>query len=292
MRKYNLKLIILSLLLAGLTIFILLYFSIQREAEMMEKIHLSNPIEKDFFETAFKFNKKDLDLSNVEVVAGIIPHHLLAADLIAEFFYNLRFKEYEAIILLGPNHFNAGDSDIIISGYDWQTPYGILECDKDFYEKILQLDGVGNEEEVFRNEHSINSEVSFIKRIFPEAKILPIILKRTVSAEYGELLAKEFFELSEYKNILVIASVDFCHYKDSLFCQQADQESIAAINSFGFDEIYDLEIDSPASIYILLEFSRLNVARFELLNNSNSALLANKPELEYSTSYVTGYFTK
>jgi len=72
----------------------------------------------------------------------------------------------------------------------------------------------------------------------------------------------------------------------------ANTYGIEAINRFDFNKIYGLDIDSPASIYTLLKFSQLSGAKFELLNNSNSAILANNQDLEITTSYVTGYFTK
>lgn len=292
MRKFNLKSnisAVLGLCLAGLIIFGIFYFY---QNKLSENIHLSSPIELDFFETAFKFNKKGFYSSNKDIVAGIIPHHLIAADLVAEFFYNLRDKEYETVILIGPNHFNSGDSDMIVSQYNWQTPYGVLEYDRAIAKKLIQLDGVDIEEEVFENEHSITSEVSFIKKIFPEVKFLPIILKPTVSQQQAKSLANKLFELSQNKKILVLASVDFSHYKDSLTAQSNDLVSIQAIENFDFNEVYNIDIDSPASIYTLLKFSELSGAGFDLLNNSNSAILANKPDLKNTTSYITGYFTK
>ncbi|PIR66671.1 MAG: AmmeMemoRadiSam system protein B, partial [Parcubacteria group bacterium CG10_big_fil_rev_8_21_14_0_10_36_14] len=295
MKGYKLKLNILTILglcFAGLIIFCAIYFLFLSWEKTRSNLHLSNPIELDFFETAFKFNKKELKLEDKNIVAGIIPHHLLAADLIAEFFYNLRDGDYDIVILIGPNHFNTGDSEIITSSYNWQTPYGILECDKKDLKKLLETDDIHIEEGVFENEHSINSEVSFIKKTFPKAKFLPIILKSSIDSTEAENLAEKLFELSKNKKVLVLASVDFSHYKDSPTAQKNDKESIGAIDDYDFDKVYNLDIDSPASIYTLLKFSRLSGSEFELLNNSNSAILADKLYIESTTSYVTGYFTK
>ncbi|MDD5032224.1 MAG: AmmeMemoRadiSam system protein B, partial [Patescibacteria group bacterium] len=130
MAKSNLKIIILIILslcfFTGL-IFAIHYFSRQTPKTEGLNVHSANPAGWEFYETAFKFKKIEFDLSGKEVVAGIIPHHLLAADLIAEFFYNLRGKNYDTVILLGPNHFDSGNYSMITSGYDWQTPYGHLE---------------------------------------------------------------------------------------------------------------------------------------------------------------------
>ncbi|MDD3190834.1 MAG: AmmeMemoRadiSam system protein B [Candidatus Pacebacteria bacterium] len=247
---------------------------------------------RDFFETTFRFQSKEVDVSNKDIVAGIIPHHLLAADMIAEFFKNLEDKDYDTIVLIGPNHSNLGENKTITSSYDWQTPYGVLECDDNLYASISSSMGIGAEESFISEEHSITSELAFIKRTFPDAKILPIILKSTVNAQEAAGLARGIYETSkeQHEKVLVLASADFSHYKNSAQAQADDIESIAAINNSDFESVYDLAVDSPSSIFAVMEFGRLSGAEFLLLNNSNSALLSGKLGLESTTSYVTGYF--
>lgn len=296
-RKLYLSLFVIVVLFsAGLLVCYFFHLGNSRNTvnnnQELVQCHFSNPNKLDFFETAFKFKKKQFDLDNKEVLSGVIPHHLLAADLIAEFFYNLQNKQYDTIILIGPNHFNTGDADITMSGYDWQTAYGKLECDQDVLKELLDSNLAQVNESIFDNEHAITSEVSFIKKTFPTVKFVPIILKANVSKEQAIDLANELFEINKSKNILVLASIDFSHYKNSFTAQVNDKESISAIQDFDFNKIYGLDIDSPASMYALLKFNQLNGAKFELLINSNSAILANKPDLDSTTSYVTGYFIK
>jgi poly-gamma-glutamate synthesis protein (capsule biosynthesis protein) len=288
--KFPILFAILGLCITGLIAFSAVCVLVFCEDVSQKGIHFSDPAGLDFFETAFNFPKKEFQMVNKNPIAGIIPHHLLASDMIAEFFYNLRGKEYDTIILLGPNHFNAGNFDITVSKYNWQTPYGILESDEDVLDELLGLNGAGISEEVFEKEHSMTSEVSFIKKTFGKAKIAPVVLKPGITSRQAEALAEKIFKISKIKKILVLASVDFSHYKDSLTAQENDKESIDAIKYFDFGKIYNLDIDSPASIYTALKFSQLYGAEFSLLSNSNSAILASKPDLEATTSYVTGYF--
>ena len=253
--------------------------------------HSANPNDKEFFETAYNFTEQKADLADGHVVAGVIPHHLLAADLIADFFQNLEGENYDLVILIGPNHFLTGQSDIITSAYDWQTPYGILQHDDNVLSELVDSDlGIKAEEDVMVSEHSINSEVAFIKKIFPKATFLPLILKPKVDEQTAEKLAQKLFDISQGKKTLVLASVDFSHHKTSQQAQRDDKKSINVIANFDFSDIYNIGVDSPPSIYTLLKFSQLSGANFELLNNSNSAILADKPDLVSTTSYVTGYF--
>jgi len=255
-------------------------------------IHTLDIEGKDFFETAFSFQSREIDVSSKYIVAGIIPHHLLAADMIAEFFKNLEGENYDTVVLVGPNHENDGNREVITSHYNWETPYGLLEYDREFSDGIMDVSAMDVEEGAIYDEHSITSELAFIKRTFPDAKILPIILKSTVDAVEAAYLARGIYETSEeqHKKVLVLASADFSHYKNSVQAQADDAESIAAINDSDFDSVYNLAVDSPASIYAVMEFGRFSGAEFSLLNNSNSALLSGKLELESTTSYMTGYF--
>ncbi|MEA1962675.1 MAG: AmmeMemoRadiSam system protein B, partial [Patescibacteria group bacterium] len=265
--------IILSLLLAGLIVFAVYLSKTNHQnsisGKQPENFHCAKPNDLNFYETAYHFVKKKMDFKNTNIIGGIIPHHLLAADLIAEFFSNFD-NDYETIILIGPNHFSAGKSKIISSARDWQTPYGILEYDNDVIGELLRFNEIKIEESIFEKEHAINSEVAFIKKTFPNSKFAPLVLRNNIDKKTAAELALYLAGIAKNKKILILGSVDFSHYKDNLTARKNDKISIEAIKTFNFNEIYNLDIDSPASIYTLLKFSELSNAEFNLLNNSNS----------------------
>jgi AmmeMemoRadiSam system protein B len=177
--------------------------------------HYSNPSDIEFFETTYQFRGDEIDLSDLDVFSGIIPHHLLAGDLIANFFSNLEGKDYDLIVLIGPNHFSSGKSEAISSVYNWETPYGVLESDKGVI-RALERDGLlVIENEAMIGEHSMNSEVSYIKKTFPNAKLVPIILKHSYTKDEASYLANYLDKLGKNKKILMLASCDFSHYKSS-----------------------------------------------------------------------------
>ena len=289
--------IILSLLLAGLIIFAVYLLKTDYQNNVNNKIdnkkpeifHYAEPNDLDFYETAYHFVNKKINFKDENIIGGIIPHHLLAADLIAEFFSNFN-NDYETIILIGPNHFSAGKSKIISSARNWQTPYGVLKYDKYVINELSLFNEIKIEENIFEKEHAINSEVAFIKKTFSNAKFVPLVLRDNIDEKAVTELALRLADIAKNKKILILSSVDFSHYKDNLTAQKNDEISIGAIESFNFNEIYNLDIDSPASIYTLLKFGELNNSEFNLLNNSNSAILSNKLNLKSTTSYVTGYF--
>ena len=256
----------------------------------IEKMHQSNPADKEFYDTVYGFVGKDIDLSTANVVAGVGPHHLLAGDMIAEFYHNYAGLDFDTVVLLGPNHFLAGRGQIITSDYDWQTPFGRLEVDKALLAKLQLRVGASIEPEVIAGDHAITSQTAFIKKTFPLAKFVPLLLSPENIPVAAENLAEALFILAREQKILLIASVDFSHYQDSQTAIQHDQASITTLQVGDLAQVYNLNIDSPPSIYTLLKYSQLQGKSFQLLNNSNSALLSGQADLKSTTSYVTGYF--
>ncbi len=250
--------------------------------------HSSYYSDKFFFKNAYK----DIDNApeNNKVYGAIFPHHLLAAKNIAALFNALREQNIKTVAIVGPDHFNAGD-DILVSKQPYSTPYGNLDPDKEAIGKLLNSGFVKLNEEPFEKEHSISSLVAFVKNTFPDAKLVPIIIKNGVKAEVAEQLG---YKLSKYlpEESLVIASCDFAHHTDYQTAVNYNQESLEAIKKFNFDDIFKINVDSPSSIYALLAYlKQKNAASFNLTANTNAAVLLNDYDYKDVTSYILGYFT-
>jgi len=245
-------LLVCLIVFAGIDIFLFLNSKNITAKSKIAK-HYSLPADKNFYEQLYEFKKSNLNLISAPV-AGVIPHHLLAGDLIANFFSNLDGFDYDTIILIGPNHFNAGVGKIISSAEDWSTPYGDLPVDKDALKELSLNKNISVEEDVFIKEHSIYSETAFIKKTFPKAKFLPLVLSPNLSSIEAENLAKEIFQLSKIKKILVLSSTDFSHYKTSAEAQADDKKSLEILANYSFDDVYKMAVDSPPATYVLLKY--------------------------------------
>ena len=222
---------------------------------------------------------------------GIVSHYFFVASEIASFFAKIRNQEVDTFVILGPNHFGAGNSDILISKYPYKTPWGILEPDEKVIRELLKEESIENEEFPFKKEHSISSLVGFIKYFFPEAKIVPIILKNNVSSQEAELLAEKLDEILR-ENSVVLASVDFSHHLNRTAAQFHDEASISVIENFDYKRIYNLEIDSPSSIYTLLKYLEKRESQKMISENINSANFSDDFDSEDVTSYLFSHFTK
>ncbi|MFH1712765.1 MAG: AmmeMemoRadiSam system protein B, partial [Candidatus Jacksonbacteria bacterium] len=255
-------------------------------------VHYSYFSNQDFFDEVYQQAIGQTPKTDSQIYGGIVPHHLIVKDKIAAFFAGLESNGYQTIILIGPNHFNQGKNDIILSQAQWQTAYGILEPDLKLIRHLSQSPFVSIEESPFVSEHSISGLVSFIKKSFPDARFAPIILKQNFSLEQSTALAQAMFEYASQQKILAIASVDFSHYQPVAVADFHDLKSASVINNFDFDRIYDLEIDSAPSIYALLKYLELAGAqKSQIIFSTNSGLLIDKPD-EPTTSHHFFYFAK
>jgi poly-gamma-glutamate synthesis protein (capsule biosynthesis protein) len=256
-----------------------------------ELVFLAEPSDKAFYETASSFKKKDVDLPEAPS-AMIVPHHLLAADLIAEAFSNLKGDDYETVILISPNHFDIGEGGVLSSAYPFDTPYGRLEADTRLFRQLAKEGVVSPNEDVFGKEHGIKGEVGFIKKYLPDAKLLPLVLRSDLSDAEADALAERLYKIARSKRVLVVLSADFSHYKTSSEAKADDKKSLEVLLSGRLERVEEAEIDTKPGLRVVMGYARKAADDFLPLNNSNSALLAGKADIKETTSYITGYFIR
>lgn len=277
------KWIIVTAVLAGIVFFGLIESS--RMPLSPRVVHVSTMLDPAFFENAYA---KAPALSNIpRSTSGIIlPHHLLAAPLIAGALNQFSVAP-RRIVIVGPDHLHRARAAAVMTTGAWKTPFGILEADHKITEALTKDGLVEIDEPVFDVEHSIAALVPFLKRSFPNAKITSLLVNERLTPDQADAIAKRI-----PRDALVIASVDFSHYLPNRVAQFHDQTSRAVLESFAFDDISELEVDSPASLRVLLRAMEVHGSeRMTLLANENSATLTRNFDLPETTSYVLAAFS-
>lgn len=232
--------------------------------------------------------------STIRVTGLTVPHHLLSADLMAEGFKFASAGSYSQILLLSPDHFMLGQSDISVSENDFLTVFGKLSVDTAAARKLKTLPFITNQTFFYR-EHGLGAELPFIKYYFPEAKIIALTFKPTTTkTELDKTIAILKKILGQQS--LVIQSTDFSHYLPPAQAAEYDQQTLKVLQSGDPDSILDLNqpgnIDSLAAQYIQ---SRLQKDFF----SSGLKILAHKNSQDYSpnpiistTSYIVQAYTQ
>ncbi len=225
--------------------------------------------------------------------AVIVPHHWFAGHLILGGLRDLAASgDYQRIVLIGPNHVNAGAAAVVTSDIAWRTPFGSVEPDAEALRSLLDGGFAQSQPEVLTYEHSVAGIVPAIAYYLPEARLVPLALRRDMTAGEVQRLAAALASLLDSRTVLV-AAVDFSHYLSAEEAGRRDRETLAALDSLDSSRILsfgDDHLDSPPSIAALLEAMRLTGAgEFRLGENTNSSELGGSA-LEPVTSYIYGFY--
>jgi len=236
-------------------------------------------------------NKKQFqDFENIK--GGIVPHHDLASEMIADFFNGIKSQDIETIIILGPNHSNIGQPAISEKAV-WHTLFGTVEQDNQIVNELKQKGLVSFDENNFTKEHSIKVLTPFIKYYLPEAKIVPIIF--TTEFNDYDLLAQSLEKYLQYENTILISSIDFSHYLPKQEADKNDLETIEAIEKRDYQFLSKFNsdyLDSPTSIIVLLKaMDLINAENIDIIDHSNSASILGQ-NLNETTSYYTILFAQ
>jgi len=259
----------------------------EMEPEPTGPIYSSGMYDQEFFEKAYeKVGKVDHDR---KADSAIIAHHLLVADKMAQAFETVGQRGVETVVVLSPNHFSSGRSAAQISQGNWNTPYGILQSDHNVINDLLEASPIlTNEEVTFENEHGIAALTPFIKKSFPNAKIVPIVLHESLSydqaRELGQLIA------SELPNSFVVGSLDMSHYLPEYVSVFHDAVSESVIAQGGCD-LCELEVDSNSVLQTLWQINlERETQEWHKLYRGSAVAMGATDDYQDNTSHLIGYF--
>lgn len=276
------------------------YFFNLKESKLDTKLTIDKGEKKENNLRSF-FNNKDeyektfadvVDVPKKNIIAGITAHHFLAKNLIAKFYAGIANDKIENIIVVGPDHFGSlsdNSTYAVLAEVFWDTPFGEIESNKEIIQEILESnDGIKINNDIFKIEHSIYTEVPFIKKVFPKARVIPVIVKNTYGnyekfVKIGEKLRK----ISGQDTVMIVSS-DFSHEVTVEEAKTQDDLSIINLQDFLFDNLDNISCDCRACMAVLMGFLGPNANNFYLVENKNSSNFGSPDEKV--TSYISGYF--
>ncbi len=224
--------------------------------------------------------------------AMVVPHHLLAKHYIAQAFSGVADNRVKTVVVISPNHFSLGDGQVITSEYVWETPYGPLYPDRELAGKLVQSKSVTLDESVFADEHGVSAIMPFVKKSFPYARVVPLVVKESFAKQDAKTFAKLLARHVD-KDTMVIGSFDFSHYLPDAPADFHDEKSLALLHTLNTQTIEHLDVDSKAGLTILLEYlTHIDAPMFQQVGHSSAAKLTENPDLSENTSHITGYWMK
>jgi poly-gamma-glutamate synthesis protein (capsule biosynthesis protein) len=228
------------------------------------------------------------------VVTGVtVPHHMLAADLIARGVLAAAAGSYDRILLLSPDHFRSLKTPFGITTADLETVNGVLVADRLLAQNVLDASSMFSDIGSAPVEHGIHSVTPFIRAVFPAAQIVAVTTATYSTPEEWRAAAGVLGGLIGPKT-LIVQSTDYSHFLPVEIAALRDQETLAALASGDPDAVLALNqpshMDSRASQFIQMTLQRR-------LYNAAPVIIANRNAHEYmpgpggTTSYVVTVFT-
>lgn len=270
-----------------ISVVLIVLFSFQKPVQQSEPLVVRFWEEKAFYDGLPKTKPQ-----GQKIYGGIVPHHLIAGDIISDLFSRLSLQKPKTIILIGPNHYEVGNALVISSDKDWQTVFGRVELDRKVINSLKEKDLISFNDQVMLEEHSVQGSMPYIKYFTPKTKIVPLILSNMINKAQLETLATAL-EDSVKRGAVVVAPVDFSHHLSSNEADKRDEVTLEIMKNKDIDRLLMLKsqnIDSPPSIaLIMMLMEKTGHSDFILEHHTNSGKMLGDRSQEV-TSYIAGTF--
>jgi AmmeMemoRadiSam system protein B len=242
---------------------------------------------------SFSFIKLSNGFYENTVCSGVTPHHLLARDVITEFFqYTSKHSNLDTIIILSPDHFNKydifGDNFITVKSEDFSN----IQINTVLLKKLSQNNPIAFSDAAVAMDHGVMNLIPFVKKYFPRSKVVPFLIPQSIDYPVLNKFTESLNMLTS-KRTLVIASVDFSHYLPKNISDFHDVKSIRTLMNFEKDDFDKIEVDSWQSLYIARYFAQIR--RMEcphIIAHKNANDYVKDTTLYSTTSYFSVAFGK
>ena len=286
MRFFNPKVYIAGILVALAVAGLYFFLSKKEGPDIAENYHQSQFFEyAQFIENSVEQTKNDERVDLDLALGGIVPHHVpTTIPLLAKFYAKLKnTREVKTFIILGPDHVDRGRGQINVSNAVFVTPFAEIKPDLEIIEKLENSGFVTHDETPFDREHSIDSQLLLISKIFPEAHVVPLVFRSNINNKtagaFGEVLAEVARD-----DVFIVGSVDFSHYLSEAQATPLDHLSAnvlsAVISQFGGL----VEADSTQALVALMSFLEARSA-----NHHVDLQIFNTGDFSYNRDFTTGY---
>ena len=191
--------------------------------------------------------------ANEKLSGIIVPHHLVADDLIALGFRAASGSRYQRIVLLSPDHFRKSEKPFATTDRDFDTPLGRLSADKAATAKLLAHTGLVEDSCLFAAEHGVHALLPFLRHYFPDTPIVPVAISIASSRADWNRIAAALKEVVD-EDTLVVQSTDFSHYLPQHEARAFDQQTLNLLAAGSLDGLAGLRqpehLDSAGALYI------------------------------------------
>lgn len=167
------------------------------------------------------------------IVGVVSPHagYIYSGGTAARSYYFARREKPDTVIAIGLSHRVRLQGISILDAAECETPLGPLHCDREFRDKLsAQVPFAETNREAHLSEHSVETQLPFIRFYFPNAKIVEILTQDftpPLPEHLGEAIAETARELK--RSVLIVSSTDLSHYPSGDLAEKIDADSLEAL---------------------------------------------------------------
>lgn len=227
-------------------------------------------------------------------LSGItVPHHLVAAHLVARGFRAASGHDYDRVILLSPDHFFGAETPFATTGRDFETPFGRVRVDRAAVEAIERSDDLIGRSCLFAREHGVHSLLPFMKHYLPEAELVPVAVSLRAERADWDRLVERLLPLVD-EETLIVQSTDFSHYLPHEVARRFDQQTLNLLAAADIEALTRLSqpdhLDSLGAMYVQMRLQQLAFgARPRVVASENQQEYVAR-RLDETTSYMVILF--
>ncbi len=182
--------------------------------------------------TIEKFMADAVPVQVTNPLAIVVPHagYIFSGQIAADGFRQAADHPYDVVVILGTNHTSGSFRKIsIYPGDGFSTPLGVTMIDKEVVKALLAADpDCILDKSLHDQEHSVEVQIPFIQVLFPEARIVPVVVGSPdigLCTRFGEALTG----VLKNRRALIVASADLSHYPDADAAEDVDRKTLAAM---------------------------------------------------------------
>ncbi|MEI8011413.1 MAG: AmmeMemoRadiSam system protein B [Candidatus Omnitrophota bacterium] len=194
-------------------------------------------------------------------------------------------KKIATVIILAPtHHFSFKGASVWAKG-SFTTPLGTVAVDEDFAARLLAADTVFTfRKDVFkgvpgRPENSVETQIPFIQRTFPGAKIVPVIVGYPPDPAGAIAIARALAAVAGAReDVLVVVSVDQSHFHPLKEAEMIDRAGLEAIEKGDMNALWAghaagrMEVDGFHVVGAAMAYAKaLGYGRAKVLKYATSA---------------------
>lgn len=263
---------------------------------------LESTIDQCFRNTRFGPGMPPPSFTKRRIYGMVTPHagYTYSGAVAANGFYEISPLDFDAVVMVGPNHYGIGSGVAAMRSGAWETPLGLVDVNDELAGGIAEGSGlVDFDDFAHSRDHCLEVQLPFLQYIKKKKlfTIVPIVLMMQdidTAFDVGKAIAGAVEDRDSNNNndnkTILVASSDLTHYEPNEAAHRKDGELINAMLGLDVNKFYAVleRMDVSACGYgaiasIMVAAKSLGATRGELLKYATSG------DVTGDKSAVVGY---